>query len=82
MYMLTKRVQILFDEQLWRKLSALAKKENASLGKLTRTALEGTYFQGDDRAAIRETVESIKQIRKRVKGKIDYKALINYGRKY
>lgn len=80
--MLTKRVQILFDDKLWHKLSALAKKENASLGKLTRIALEETYFRNTDQIAIREAVESIKQLRKRVKGKIDYKALINYGRKY
>jgi len=79
---LEKRTNILFDQELWNRLSNLSKKENRSVGELVRTAVQRTYFS-DDRIVEerRKAFEHILAIRpKPVKGKIDYKEMINYGR--
>ena len=65
MCMLTKRAQILFDEKVWDRLSKDAKSKNISVGEIVRQAIEST----------------LKHRPKPFKGKIDYKALINEGRK-
>lgn len=81
--MLTKRTNILFDEELWRTLVQLAKLNNTSVGKLIRDAVEEKYAKAADLEQRRQAFEAILKIRpKPVKGKIDYKALINAGRKY
>lgn len=66
MCMLTKRTNILFDEKLWEILTRLAQEKKTSVGDLVRKAVE---------AILRHRPTP-------VKGKIDYKALINAGRKY
>ena len=80
--MLTKRTNILFDENLWKTLTSEAKKRKSSVGKLVRAAVVKMYAQDEELEKRREAVERIKKIRKISKGKIDYKELINYGRKY
>lgn len=84
MCMLTKRTNILFDEELWKRLTSLAQKRNTSVGELVRIAVKETYDTKDEmlekrRKAIEET---LKYRPKPFKGKIDYKALINAGRKF
>lgn len=77
--MLNKRVNILFDQEEWQKLCDLAhwREENAS--QLIRVAIKKTYFPDNDQKAIKLAVASIKSKRTLSK-KINYKALINYGR--
>ncbi len=80
--MLTKRTNILFDEELWRFLVGLAKTEKSSVGDLVRRAVRETYDREERLSRIRLAMQNIRSIRKKQKGKIDYKELINYGRKY
>jgi len=78
--MLTKRTNILFSEQTWSKLTRLAQKRGVSVGELVRDAVHNNYFD-DSHERVKEACESILRNRKRVSGKLDYKALINQGRK-
>lgn len=80
--MLTKRTNILFDQALWNRLAQLAKDMNTSVGKLVRDAVEEKYTEDKNLEKIRKACESIEKHRKVFKGKIDYKALINYGRRF
>jgi hypothetical protein len=81
--MLTKRTNILFDNQTWLKLQRLAKTRNESIGELVRQAVEQNYNLKDDQTSqIRQVCDEIERIRVSFKGKLDYKALINYGRKF
>lgn len=80
--MLTKRTQILFDENIWKKLTQLARAQTTSVGQLIREAVKEKYLKEADFVRQRETLEEIERIRPRLAQKIDYKALINYGRKY
>ncbi len=59
--MLTKRTNILFDENLWKKLNTLAKKQKTSVGELTRRAVKEAYFSDEDRVKEdrRKAVEDI-----------------------
>lgn len=79
--MLAKRTNILFDEELWFKLLTLAEIQKSSVGKLVRTAVKDSYFSGSDRSLLAKTVNEIRRVRKTMKG-INYKELINEGRKY
>lgn len=80
--MLTKRTNILFDETLWRRLTKLAAAKQMSVSNLIRDAVEEKYAEEAQLEEIRQAIHDIRRIRPRFKGKIDYKALINYGRKY
>lgn len=81
--MLTKRVHVLFDEALWKKLSKLAKARNISIGSVIRNAVDELYISGEEFTQRRKTFKNILKHRPApVKGRIDYKALINAGRKY
>lgn len=83
MCMLTKRTHILFDTQLWQTLTSLAQAKKTSVAKLVREAVAEKYVKESELAARRKAIESILKHRPLpVKGKIDYKALINYGRRY
>lgn len=85
MCMLQKRTNILFDQELWDKLVALAKKEHTSVGELTRKAIQKTYFEDRVYEDRRKAIEEIKEIRKKIKGTFTHKEIkemINYGRKY
>lgn len=80
--MLTKRTNILFDPQLWQTLTKKAKINKTSVGELVRKAVKQTYLDQEDQKTISRAIESTKKIRKTLKGRLDYKELINYGRKY
>lgn len=82
MCMLTKRTNILFDENLWETLTAEAVKRKTSVGKLVREAVAKMYARDKELEERRKAFEHILKIRKVSKTRIDYKALINYGRKY
>lgn len=82
MYMLTKRANILFEEQLWQELLKLAGKREISVGQLVREMAEEKLADEQLQECRRQAVEEIKKIRPHFKGKLDYKALINYGRKH
>lgn len=79
--MLTKRTNILFEDNTWKELVALAKKRNSSVGELVRKAIKKTYFSETIDKERAGAVDTIFKIRKKHKG-IDYKELINHGRKY
>jgi len=46
LYMLTKRTNILFDQELWNILVALAAKQKTSVGELVRFAARKIYSDG------------------------------------
>ncbi len=80
--MLTKRTNILFDDALWTKLVEIAKKEKTSMGNIVRSAVKERVENEEILAQRKEAVDWILKNRpKPFKGKIDYKELINYGRK-
>ena len=82
MCMLTKRTNILFDQNLWDTLTLEARKRKSSVGKLVREALAKMYLQDEELEERKKAFAHILKIRKVSKNRIDYKALINYGRKY
>jgi hypothetical protein len=80
--MLTKRTNILFDDDLWDLLNSVAKREKSSMGEVVRKAVR-TVYRGDNFIEQKKhAFETIKKFRVRQKGTVDYKALINEGRKY
>lgn len=80
--MLTKRTNILFSEELWKKLLQLAEAKKTSVGEFVRRAVEEKYTKEAEFEQTKQLLERIEKIRpKPFKGAIDYKALINYGRK-
>lgn len=81
--MLTKRTNILFDNELWELLTSVAKREKTSVGKIVRKTLREVYAKDEIAKRRTEACRKILAIRpKPYPGKIDYKELINYGRKY
>ena len=79
--MLTKRTQILFDENLWFCLVSLSKLQDTSVGELVRRAVKSAYCDNSKELQNGKAIDHILSTRKKV-NKIDYKELINYGRKY
>lgn len=80
--MLTKRTNILFSQEQWKKIQNLARKQQVSIGSLVRKAIDQMEESDEILKKREEAYDHILKIRKRQKGKIDYKELINYGRKY
>lgn len=81
--MLTHRTNILLDEEMIYKLKEIAKKEKTSVGKLIRKAVKKIYFENDLYEKRKKALQRTLEIRPSVsKTPIDYKELINYGRKY
>jgi len=79
--MLTKRTNILFDENLWKLLKTEASRRKTSVGKLVRDAVAKMYAREEELEERRKALDHILKIRKRVKG-INYKEYINYGRRF
>ncbi len=82
MYMLTKNAHILFDPQEWMLLTRIATEENSSVNQLVRKAVQSTYLKTARDLRIAAAVDKIIKIRPHFKGKIDYRSLVNYGRKH
>lgn len=79
--MLTKRANILFEEKIWKELARKAKEQKTSVGELVRSAVKKEFLSEEDLEERKKVLDHIRKIRpKPVKGKIDYKALINKGR--
>ena len=81
MCMLNKRVHVLFDNQLWTMLLNLAEAKKTSVAKLVRDAVKTAYVKDAELEERRKVIEEIERIRPHLKSKLDYKAMINYGRK-
>lgn len=79
--MLTKRTNILFDDKLWLNLLAISKAEKKSVACLVRQAITDKYFSNGKGAEIKEAYEEIISLRD-VYPKINYRKLINNGRKF
>lgn len=82
MCMLNKRTQILFDQSLWQTLTNLSVAKKTSIGKLVREAVAEKYEKESIVEKRAKAIESTLFNRLISKKKIDYKELINYGRKY
>lgn len=79
--MLSTRVNIMFDRKIWNRLKAIAQKQSVTTSELVRRAVLDQYLS-DIAKKRRRAYEEILAIRpKAVKGKIDYKELINDGRR-
>lgn len=82
--MLTKRTNILFEEDLFRHLVALASKKGTSVGDLVRKAVIKVYRKPDFNQKQMKVHKEIIRLKKGF-GKISFKEIkemINYGRKY
>lgn len=81
--MLTRRTNVLFTEEDYLMLSRLSTESKKTVGELVRHAVKKTY---KSKKKMTNTKKAFIEIRKLTKGMdfsgIDYKALINYGRKY
>ncbi len=77
--MLTKRTNLLFEEELWQLLAAKAAEKELSVGELVRQAVRRVYIE-DNQGRILQASRKILANRKFGR-KIAYQALINYGRK-
>jgi len=80
--MLTKRTNILFDNDLWNLLNSVARREKSSMGEVVRKAVSKVYRGDNFIEQKRQAFETIKKFRVRQRGSVDYKTLINEGRKY
>lgn len=78
--MLNKRTQILLDQNVWQDLAEIAREKQTSIGQLVRQAIEENYFrsQAAERLAV---VQKIRALRPKFRGRLDYEALIENGRK-
>lgn len=80
--MLTKRTNILFDNDLWDLLTSVARREKSSVGEVVRRAISKVYKDSDLEERKMQAFETIRRFRVKQKGIVDYKSLINEGRKY
>jgi len=82
MCMLTKRTNILFNQKVWKTLTALACQKNLSVAELIRRAVKKTYFSEGEKMAKKRIFNQIISLRKKTKGKINYRQLIENDRRY
>ena len=81
--MLTRRTNVLLTEEDYLNLSLLAKKQKKTIAALIREALRKTYRVSTktDQSLSRKIKANWKHLKQPQKS-IDYKKLVNYGRKY
>lgn len=82
MCMLTRRTNILFEQETWETLAVLAQAKGSSVAELVRQAIKTVYLSEGEKMAKIKIFDSIVNLRKRAKGKINYKELIEDGRNY
>ena len=85
-HMLDVRTNVLFQQEDYGKLVDLAVAKGVSVGYLIRKAVKDKYklSQSEAGAGIK-LVADLKKLRKKIgiqKGKVDYKAWVDEGRKY
>lgn len=68
--MLTKRTNILFDEELWKTLAVAAKRERTSVGELVRTTLKEKYMEEKRLQQRQDAVEAILAFREKYGAKL------------
>lgn len=82
--MLTQRTNVLFSELDYKMLKELSKKHKKSVGELIRHAIATTYKESKPKK--KSTAQLLKEIRtlgKKANTKgINYRELVEYGRKY
>ncbi|NCN24133.1 MAG: hypothetical protein COU65_01620 [Candidatus Pacebacteria bacterium CG10_big_fil_rev_8_21_14_0_10_42_12] len=71
--MLSKRTNILFEEEMWTQLSSLAKKQKTSVGDLVREAVKMQYIQKESAQEQRKrrrmaALQIMKEVGSRMKG--------------
>lgn len=86
MRMLNRRAHILFEEEEFNLLELLAAEKGQSVGELVRLAVKRVYVEPKEKqfSDRQKAFDRLKQWQKKIgtfKG-LDYKALIEYGRKY
>lgn len=79
--MYTKRANIMFNQHDWDNLAFLAKKKKTTVGVLVRDAVQQKYMVPDKLEQIAKANKHIRKIRRVFKGFIDYKSLIEEGRR-
>mgnify|MGYP001578099379 CR=1 FL=1 len=85
--MLNRRTNLLLDEGTYQSLFILSKEKGISVGEIIREALKEKY-SGKDAVKIKRRMEAVKAImdlwKKTMRRgkKTDYKALIEYGRRF
>lgn len=73
----------MFEQELWEQLTQLAKKQKVSVGQIVRTAAKEKVAEEKTMLTRKNAIDHILKIRPAPsKTPIDYKALINHGRKY
>lgn len=85
MCMLTKRAHILFEPSTWDLLNHISNTQDISIGQAVRKAVNKTYLKTNQSLTRKQLVKRIKANHKLLNNPekpIDYKALINHGRKY
>ena len=80
--MLNKRTNILFDNHLWDLLTSVARRERSSVGEVVRKAVKKVYKESNLTERKIKAFDTIRKFRVKQKGTVDYKFLINGGRKY
>ena len=80
--MLTKRTNILFDNDLWNLLTSVARREKSSVGEVVRRAVSKVNKDTDLEGRKKDAFVTIRTLRVKQKEIVDYKSLINEGRKY
>lgn len=81
--MLTRRTNVLFDEADYATLLMFSRERNKTIGELVRQAVKKTYKVKKTLTANEKAYRMIEKATKELDfSGIDYKALINYGRKY
>jgi len=83
--MLTKRAQILFKPETWQLLQQVSRANNVSTSELIRQSVIKTHLNKNTKLTNKQLLADIKKTWKSIKNPqkpIDYKALINHGRKY
>jgi hypothetical protein len=78
--MLTKRTNLLFEEDLWNRLVSIANEKNTSVGDLVRQATRRVYIDSEVNSNRKTAFATILSTRVKQKS-VDYKKLINHGRK-
>lgn len=80
---LKRRTNLLLSEEDYRLLSSIATKKEKTMGQLIREAIRKTYFsmKRAEKQKISEEVKKGWKLLLNPQKKLDYKGLIDYGRK-
>ena len=80
--MLDKRADILLKQDSWDLLNLIAKQKDLSVSELIRQAVYQTYLDQAQQKKTEQAFNNILALRTETKGKINYRQLVEDGRKY